>query len=405
MKLPWDKTYLKIAFHVIVTLGAVYILFTLVDAVASMIGDLGSVFDAIFSAIRRFLSIMSPAITAFVIAYLFDPIVDVFQKQYEQHFIPFFKKHKLYRQKKIDPDSFKKRFAGSMITYIVAFSAIALLIRLLANNLGITDGGFFEMVNRTVASFNELANRLEESLEEWGFAEIGFLDDFSYWIESTLLEFVNSAMSMATAAGAWVLNLFISLVVAFYFMNNKHRLTFQFAKLMELFLPNKIYTVTGNFLGDLHAVFSGYIRGLILDGIILGTLIGIGLSIVGVELAILIAVFTAIFNLIPFFGGIIAFFLAVVSELLIGSPLTALYAAIVILIIQQIDTMFIVPKVVGERVSLSPPIVMLSLTIAGSILGLWGMLLIVPTIAMVKIFVMRFIERYIERKKYKTSRL
>ena len=413
MKLPWDKQYLKISFHVIFTLAVGYILMNIIDVATFILIDLRRILGDIFSGIGTFLRIISPLTIAFVIAYLFDPLVDFYQDRYEifkkNILIPFFEKHditkpnfiKARKSRKDDYGPFKQRLAGASLTYLTAFTAIYIIVWMLVRNLGFgREGGLLAMINYTIDTLSTLLYNLEALLADWGYLDsvLDFIDEAIQSLNSYILYFINSAVTIAASAGAWLLNFFISLVVAFFFMNNKEKLKHQIKAMANIFLPKKINNILTLTLEDFHAVFSGYVRGLILDGIILGTLIAITLSIIGVELAILIGVLTAIFNLIPFFGGIVAFFLSVLFELLMGSPLNALLAGIAIIIIQQIDTIFIVPKVVGERVKLSAPVVMLSLTIAGSIFGILGMLLIVPSIAIAKIFFMRFTQRYVESK-------
>jgi len=406
MKLPWDEKYLKISFHVILTLVAAYILINVVDLLAFILIDIGSILSTIFGFLGSVIRVFSPLIIAFVIAYLLDPFVEFYQGQYEN----FIKAHPIFRninfgkRKKLGKEvhAHKNRMAGALLTYLTVFVAIYILMWALIRNFDFAeDGGFMAVLNTIIDTITTLFNDLQTALTSLGYLDIltDSIDNFISWVSEYLLSFVNNAVGIVAGAGTWILNVFIALVVAFFFMSNKHQLIHQIQKIVEIFLPAKVNRFLGIALEDFHVVFSGYIRGLILDGVILGTLIAIGLSFIGVDLAILIGILTAIFNLIPFFGGIMAFFLSVSFELLLGSPITALYAGILILIIQQIDTVFIVPRVVGQRVKLSAPVVILSLSIAGSVFGIWGMLLIVPCIAIAKVFFTRFTNRYIEWKK------
>lgn len=410
MKLPWDKNYLKISFHVMFTILGAYILISLFDGLAYIIIDIGGTISGIFDSIGRLVRLFSPLIIAFIIAYLFDPLVDFYQKHYTEFkssvLLPRLKnkEFKLFKfRKKKEPPRFKTRGAGAALCYISIFFGLYLIIRLLVASLHFDDDGITGMINRTMETFTTLIVNLEDPLREWGVLDfaMGHLETFILWVNNFIFEFISGAITTIVTTGVWILNMFISLIVAFYFMTHKERLKSQLLYLVKLILPKKASGILLVFLEDLHIVFSGYIRGLILDGIILGTLIAIGLSIVGVEMAIPIGILTAIFNLIPYFGGIMAFFLSITFELLLGTPINALYAAIVILIIQQIDTVFIVPRVIGHNVKLSAPVVLLSLTIAGSLFGIMGMLLIVPILATIKIIAMRFLERYAQIKHKK----
>ena len=81
--------------------------------------------------------------------------------------------------------------------------------------------------------------------------------------------------------------------------------------------------------------------------------------------------------------------------LLSGEPIKALYAAIIVLVLQQIDSMIIVPRVVGKSVELHPALVILALSVFGGLFGLVGMVFAVPVTALIKLY----IDRAYERKK------
>ncbi|MCL1936246.1 MAG: AI-2E family transporter [Defluviitaleaceae bacterium] len=404
MKLPWDRNYLKIALHVIFALVASYILISIVDGAAFIVVELRAVLASIFIGIRNILSLFSPLIISFLIAYLFDPIVVFFQKQYNKLknniIMPWLKVNINYfkNKKQIKKSQFEKRFVGTLLTYLSIFLGVFLIVRLVATSFSI--GDIATITTNTVNTLTIFTENLVIFIEE---SELGFLDPIIDYISSFLgfavswiTDAIPTIFAGVIATGAGILDFLISIVVAFYFMVHKERILYQIKSLSNILVPKKINRILSVFLDDLHFVFSGYIRGLVLDGIILGSLIGIALSLpfINAELAIPIAILTAIFNMIPYFGGIMAFILSVISELILGTPTTALYAAIAIIVIQQIDSIFIVPRVVGQNVKLSAPVVILSLSIAGSLFGIWGMVLIVPTMAIIKIFAIRFIERY-----------
>jgi len=404
LKLPWDRNYLKIALHVIFALVASYILISIVDGAAFIVVELRAVLASIFIGIRNILSLFSPLIISFLIAYLFDPIVVFFQKQYNKLknniIMPWLKVNINYfkNKKQIKKSQFEKRFVGTLLTYLSIFLGVFLIVRLVATSFSI--GDIATITTNTVNTLTIFTENLVIFIEE---SELGFLDPIIDYISSFLgfavswiTDAIPTIFAGVIATGAGILDFLISIVVAFYFMVHKERILYQIKSLSNILVPKKINRILSVFLDDLHFVFSGYIRGLVLDGIILGSLIGIALSLpfINAELAIPIAILTAIFNMIPYFGGIMAFILSVISELILGTPTTALYAAIAIIVIQQIDSIFIVPRVVGQNVKLSAPVVILSLSIAGSLFGIWGMVLIVPTMAIIKIFAIRFIERY-----------
>ena len=106
--------------------------------------------------------------------------------------------------------------------------------------------------------------------------------------------------------------------------------------------------------------------------------------IVGLPHAVFLGLLSGFSNLIPYFGAITAFILAVVSGLLSGTPMKAVYASVLILLLQQVDSIFIVPKVVGKKVELHPVGVLFSLAVFGSWFGFLGLFLAVPLGALCK---------------------
>lgn len=409
MKLPWDKNYIKIGFHVMVTLVITYLVITLIDGVAFIVADIFFIIGRIFSGIGWLITLFSPLVLSFLIAYLLDPIAEFYQELFDNFnynvVIPWLHNNNIYfeKRRKKSKKEFKTRFMGAMLTYLTIIVGITFLVRIVARQFEAEEMAI--MVNETLETFTMVVDNVTDGLDQWD-----FFGPLSSYIESLvefavvwITEFLPDILTAAATTGAWILDFFISLVVAFYFIADKEKIKHQALNVLNVFTPVKVSRPILLFLSDLNFVFSGYIRGMMLDGIILGTMIGIALSFIGAQLAIPIGIITVIFNMIPFFGGIMAFVLAVVSELILGNPTTALYSAIAIVIIQQIDSIFIVPKVVGENVKLSAPVVMLSLTIAGSLFGIMGMLLIVPTIAILKIFAMRFLNRYSTYKSEKSN--
>ena len=123
----------------------------------------------------------------------------------------------------------------------------------------------------------------------------------------------------------------------------------------------------------------------VMDSILMVILTSGALLLIRLDFAIIIGVIAGIFNLIPYFGPIVGFGLAVIIGLLDPEPIKALYAAIAILIIQQIDGWFIVPKVVGNCVKLHPIVVLLAILVGGNLFGLIGMLLAVPAAAFIRL--------------------
>ena len=144
---------------------------------------------------------------------------------------------------------------------------------------------------------------------------------------------------------------------------------------------------------EVYSVFSGYLSGQMLDASIMAMLFSVTFMIVGLPHGVLLGLISGFSNLIPYFGAIMAFILAVFAGLLSGTPAKALYASILILLLQQVDSIFIVPKAVGRKVEMHPVLVLLSLAVFGRMFGFGGLLFAVPLGVLCKNFVLWLYER------------
>ena len=136
------------------------------------------------------------------------------------------------------------------------------------------------------------------------------------------------------------------------------------------------------FFSDLNFVFSGYVSGQITDALVMAALFSVSFWAAGIKYAFVIGVISGLFNIIPYIGAVAAFILSVFVALVSGTPSRAVYAAIVVITIQQIDGFIISPKIVGQSVKLHPVFVVVSLFIFGSLWGFSGMIVAVPLMEM-----------------------
>jgi predicted PurR-regulated permease PerM len=130
----------------------------------------------------------------------------------------------------------------------------------------------------------------------------------------------------------------------------------------------------------------GWMQGLIADMFISGILLYIGLSIVGLDFALVFAVFGAFMVIIPYFGSFIGGVPPVLLALA-DSPEKALVTLIVYLIVQQIEGNLIIPLIMGQRVRLHPALIAIGVLVVGQLLGLIGLFVAVPIISMIVILV------------------
>ncbi|MDR0298464.1 MAG: AI-2E family transporter [Streptococcaceae bacterium] len=146
-------------------------------------------------------------------------------------------------------------------------------------------------------------------------------------------------------------------------------------------------------LVKLNATLSKYVFGLAIDVLFVFVMAFIGYTIIGVPYAFLFALFAAVMNLVPYVGPYIGV-IPVVLTLVWTHPITTLIAVAYVLIVQQIDGNVVYPRVVGSAVHVHPVTVMILMLLAGSLYGILGMIVAVPTYALIKEIVKFVVELY-----------
>jgi predicted PurR-regulated permease PerM len=155
-------------------------------------------------------------------------------------------------------------------------------------------------------------------------------------------------------------------------------------QLLGLF-PAKRRKKINTVIDELDAVVGGFIRGQLIDGAIVGTMIFVMLMIMHVPYALLIGVSAGILNFIPYAGAVIGFVPSVLLALAYNGPTNALIVAVLFAVIQQIDGNFVAPRVLKDNVGLSPLYIIISILVGSELFGLIGTFLAVPVAAMLRV--------------------
>ncbi len=150
------------------------------------------------------------------------------------------------------------------------------------------------------------------------------------------------------------------------------------------FVPVRWRPLYGDLVQKADRSIGGYLRGQLLVTILLGFMIWVGLSLIGIPLATAISVLAAVFNLVPYLGPIVGMVPAVLLGLTV-SPLAALLAVVVFFAANQIEAHVLAPNILAKSTDLHPVTVLLSILLGAGFLGLVGALLAVPAVAMTKV--------------------
>ena len=192
-------------------------------------------------------------------------------------------------------------------------------------------------------------------------------------------------------------NGFITLVSSIYFLIEKDRIKSFLKRLVSVLLPDKVNAFILTYSKKLDFNFHQYVYAQTIDGLILGTIMTIALTAFGSPYALVLGLMLGIVNYIPYFGSIFGTAVALVVVAFSQGFGTAALAALVLFAIQQLDGNVIQPKLMSESFSVSPLLVIISVTIGGAYGGIFGMLVAIPIAAVLKDMLDSFIE-YSEKK-------
>ena len=371
MRLPWNRKYLEIGFHVILTAGVLVLL-------GAVVFHLSAAKNVILETARHVLAVFAPFFWSVGIAVVLEPLTAFWQRVYEKQ---------LSDKQKM---RVKNRRVGTGITYLLVFGVIAVLLYGIVHGLGTAD---LESLAEQAGDFTRQAGDwlvlFQLKLAEYGLLQNaeGILTTAVTEISTAIENGVLRAASILPEAGGQILNAAIGFAAAFYFLSEKENVQFFLGQVGNVFLGQRR---TGKIAGFFTEVYQ--VVGQLLDAAIMGALFAVTFWFIGIPYGVIIGIFSGFSNLIPYFGAAVAFLLAVLSGLFSTDPMRAVYAAIVILLLQQLDSAVIVPRVVGSRVELHPVLVLLSLAVFGGFFGFWGLLFAVPLGALLKNFFFRLYE-------------
>ena len=203
---------------------------------------------------------------------------------------------------------------------------------------------------------------------------------FSQYINQVFYAIVNNVTSfVGTLTGVFTTLLMIPFIL-FYMLKSGHELPGAITR----FLPEQHRQEGKKILGELDLTLSSFIQGQIIVSVSVGVLCYIGFLIIGIDYAMILALAAMVTNVIPFIGP----FIGTIPALIVGmldSPLMVIKVLIVILVVQQMESLFISPRVMGDKLSIHPVTIVLLILVAGNLAGFLGLILAIPAYAVAKV--------------------
>lgn len=338
-------------------------------------------FSSIGNWIKGLLDVLMPFIFGILIAYLL--------------YIPSRKIESIYAKVKRAKIIAKKARALSIFTvYLIVIILIVMAIRFL---VPVIANSVIDLVNNFQGYYNIMMNNIENLPEDSILKSDIVIDivnsvrniDLKQFINiDKLAEYAKGAINIATG----VFDFFVSIIVSVYILLQRREILEFFKKLGKATFKENTYKNMGKYFSRTNNIFFNFLAGQFIDGIVVGIITSIAMSVMGVRYAVLLGFMIGLFNMIPYFGAIIAVVIATLITLLTGGIGQAITMVIVVTILQQIDANIINPKIIGNSLEISPLLVIFGVTIGGAYFGVWGMFLAVPVIAVLKLVIIDYIE-------------
>ena len=373
----------------------------LVLAATSLLFIIVTHLETINKNFNLFIQILMPIIYGAVLAYLMSPVYNFVVKTTEVLLAKLFRKKS---KKQSTASSFLATICSLLFLAFIGGSLVSLLIPELTKSIYNLYTTLPDAINRSYERIQALLANYPEAREyvEDLYTEISAFFSSKPESAQTILGHLQNIAAFFRD-GIWntftvVKNILIGLIVMVYLLNLKKTLKLQFRKLLfAIFSKEKAKSIIEE-LQYVHKMFGGFILGKIIDSVIIGILTFFILSIMKMPYTLLVSVIIGVTNVVPFFGPFVGAIPCIIL-IMLSSPLQALYFAIAILAIQQLDGNIIGPKILGDSTGLSSFWVLFSIILFGGLFGFVGMIIAVPLWAVILNSIRRYANKRLEKKQ------
>ena len=364
-----------------------FLLFTAVLLAAKFIFDYDG-FWSLFSSIGgSVVHVLSYILIGFIIAYILDALVcfltDKVLKKWTKH--PKF-----------------KRILCIIIAYLVFLGIMAFiifsLVPYLTNTIKKLIAELPPLFEKSLAFYQKFQEGGLISLPDAVFTKI---DDFVSEIFTSVVSYISAPKitSFLTATTSAIVNGLLGVIVSVYMLLEKSDISKVSRNVISGLFSDKTNERIADVKNKIHIIFRQYFTGKIIQALLVTLISFIAFTIAGVPYPLLFAVILGIFNMVPYIGPW-ASAVPIVFISLMNGFWKGIASLICVIVIQCIDNFIISPKIVGDKIGLSPLAVLVGLCVGGKLFGIPGMIIGDVMAALVKVFVYDgYIKKKIEAKK------
>lgn len=332
-----------------------------------------------FGIVSKLITILTPFIYAFICAYVLDPIVKLFERKF-----------------------YIKRNLAILITYCILIGVVFIglfftIPSVVESILNITSEipnyvlKVQEFINLLIS--NERINEL--IVQSGSMSQIQELTTHIGEISMNILQ--NLALYMVSITSN-IVNIVLGFLISIYVLIEKNNIMRVAKTTVYMILKEKKGTYLLSFIRTYNKMIGMYVGIKAIDSMIIGSLALIGLIILKIPYAPLLALLVGITNMIPYFGPLVGIIISS-GVTLFSSLIQAVAAAVMLFALQQFDAWYLEPKLIGKKVGVSPLAIILGVVLGGGIWGPIGMILGSPTMATARIYYNKIVEKFKESNK------
>jgi predicted PurR-regulated permease PerM len=394
MDMIWKNRYVKWGLTVFCTVGALLLFY---DTVFSS--------HALIDFVKKLFKAAQPVLYGAFMAYLLAPVVNFFEVR------PFAPPSGSCRMQETGSGKHKKgiRAVSILLTWALILVMVYVLFSILIPELYKSLQQLLSNIEtyyQTISGWIQHLLETNPALERWAAQQMDtYYQLMENWVKNELLPHATTLMGMLSGgvfSGVYSVvsffsDLLVGIIVSVYFLATKESCAAHARKVAySVFSERQVgWVLRGT--AKVDRIFSGFVRGKLLDSLIIGVLCFLGCTALKMPYTPLVSVIVGATNVIPFFGPFLG---AIPSTFLIllVSPMKAVYFVIFVLALQQLDGNVIGPKILGDKTGLSSLWVIIAILIGGSFFGLAGMFFGVPVCACLYSLVTFLVELRLKEK-------
>ena len=358
--------------------------------------------------VNKLFSVLAPVLYGCAIAYLLTPVMNWIERALHAGW------QKAFPRKHVKNATGVLRFASILLAEAVAILLVYLLmsvlipqlvdsVTMLINNAEAYYYKVYNWADGLLDSENEIAVWVADFVTKYYSDGVTLLKDHILpWAQGALGTLTGGIWNGIWSVVSFATDLIVGIIVSIYLMTMKEKSLARCCKVVYAVLDEKKANAVIHGTRQVDRIFSGFVRGKLLDSLIIGALCFIGCSILKMPYTPLVSVVVGVTNVIPFFGPFLG---AIPSAFLIllVSPKQCLFFVIFIVVLQQFDGNILGPKILGDATGISSFWVIVAILVGGGFGGVLGMFLGVPIFACVQELVKYLLNRRLRHRDMPTE--